>query len=209
VLKPRYSNYKPFRGKPLKRPRLPRKWEFPWGHAQGSSQENGSRDGSPLSGTIDESTQDVLERVPRKKLCSKTWLRSTRILRIDGLLKRKQLNPGVARLLVCGFQVTEGLKQERVKRSFVDEVRHLVRNTHRFYNEIAKGNYIPWGLNSFGKSLELSAQQKFARSPNLAKEIRISPDIYFRKILCRRFPTNLGFFLRLNEAQLGKLLAAA
>lgn len=149
-----------------------------------------------------------VEPYSRTKLRPREWLKYTRILCIDGLLKRRRLNPGVARLLVMGLQITTGLKCPRVERAYVEHVRSLVSRTHRYYREVAQGNFIPLGINHFGKSLDHRVLTQMIKSPNLSKEVRIKPDGAFRRLLRSRFPTNLGVFLRLNDASLGKVFAA-
>jgi len=187
----------------LRRARLPRKRELPW--ARDRADEGSPVGEPPLSGIYSGAPEGNSGRTARTRLKPRTWLRLSRILRVDGLLKRRQLHFGTGRLLVLGLQICEGLNNSRVTRSYVDEVRHLVRNTHRFYNDVSRGIFIPWGLNTFGKSLNPTELKQFSRSPNLAQEIRISPGGFFRRLISRRFPVDLSVFLRLNDAGLMKV----
>lgn len=209
LLKPRRSNKDPQGRKPLRRSRLPSRGELPWsvrtdfGHP---SEENPS----PLFKDDETDSQPKwrTEAPSRTKLPPKQWLRFSRILRIDGLLRKGRLHFGTGRLLVLGLQVIEGLNS-RVRDSYISQVRRRVEQVHRYYNDEERGIKAPWGLNKFGLSLTSKEQNEFLRSNELREEVINTPKAAFRRYISRRFQANLGVLLRLNNAKLVTVLAAA
>jgi len=200
------------RARPIRRPRLParRLGEVPWGRDE-NTEEFTLREASlvhPASNDDSESKTNGFESRPqRTKLKPREWLRLSRILRVDGLLKRRQLHFGTGRLLVLGLQVMEGLNAGRERRAYIDQVRYRVRETHRFYNDVAKGIFAPWGLNSLGLTLSKKELGKIRVNDAVRNDIICRPGGNFRKLLAKRFSANLGVFLRLNNAKLHDVLA--
>jgi len=193
--------------KPRRRARLPNRAEMSEAYLEQAEERDPSE--VPKVGTLNGIANGWSGiRVQRTKLPPKKWLRLSRILRVDELLKRKQLHFGTGRLLVLGLQIMEGLKLDVLSRVYIDRVRRLVAKTHSYYGRIRKGEIFPWGLNTLGKSLTAREVADFSRSSDLLDEIRCKPGAgMFRKVVAKMFCANLGAFLRLNNADLDKILA--
>jgi len=195
--------------RPLRRPRLPRRWEeeVHYRELQGKSlnQTPGAPHPEEMLGRAEiKANREVGEHLPRPKLPASLWLRSTKVLCIDGLCKRSQINRGVARLLVTCFMISEALCP-RVHRRFVDEIRSIVRWQRSFFRKWRKLSPGSFFVDSDGRCVA----KRGARLPKQLAGSVIPGDGAYRKAVSRRFPARLGILLRFNYAQLGQLLATA
>lgn len=193
--------------RPIKRPSLPRRWEEEvYFRAPGTVIGNISMSGLPPEGI---GRAEVLANrregnlLNRPKLPPHVWLRSTRVLWIHALLKSRQINYGIARLLVVCFLISERLCT-KVHRRFVEETRRIVANQRGYYRAWRK--QCPGSFHFVDGRYVVKLNH---RPPHqlINEKGKVPSDTRYREMMARRFPARLGILLRLNYAQLGKLLA--